>query len=100
MLKSYRDCVEVVILVMVPVFFLLACEFLFVLFFGRGGGGEGYIGQEKFRRIIACLLFKNMKSARALHFTMWPRISTQWHSELRRLWTSVPRRVACVLVSL
>ena len=32
--------------------------------------------------------------------TLYARIGPQWFSELRRLWPSVPRRVACELVSL
>ena len=40
------------------------------------------------------------RSARANQFhTLGPRISPHWLNELRRLWTSVPWRVACELVS-
>ena len=38
-------------------------------------------------------------SSRTLIPLLYARISPQWLSELRRLWSSVPRQVACELVS-
>ena len=62
----------------------------------------------KIQWLISCLHFGFSSS----HFIKWrsarvhqihsfkPRTSPQWLSELRRLWTIVPWRVACELVSL